>query len=291
MDYILHILIVTCLYAILAVSLNLISGYTGIISLGHAAFYGIGAYSVALGTSRWDASFWLVLLIAVFASVTVGVVVGIPSLRIRGDYFIIATFAFQVIAFSVMNNWISFTGGPMGIAGIPQPLIFGLPVTSRLGFFVLAMIFSTLCYIAVLRIVRSPFGRILRAIREDEVLASALGKNVAYYKIQVFIMGAVIAAVAGVLYGYYISFVDPSSFTVLESVFIISIVIIGGAGNVWGSLIGATLLVILPEALRFVGMPSSIAANVRQILYGAALVACMMFRPQGIMGEFAFRKK
>ena len=140
------------------------------------------------------------------------------------------------------------------------------------------------------KIVTSPFGRVLKAIREDEVFAQAMGKNVASYKVLIFVIGAGMASVAGVMYAYYISFIDPTSFTIMESIFIISIVIIGGAGNIWGSVLGAAVLVILPEALRFLGMPSSIAANMRQIIYGALLVIFMLFRPQGFIGEYSFRK-
>lgn len=136
---------------------------------------------------------------------------------------------------------------------------------------------------------RSPFGRVLKAIREDEVFTQAAGKDVAAYKVLVFVIGAGMAAVAGVMYAHYISFIDPTSFTVMESIFIISIVIIGGAGSMWGPIIGAVVLVTLPELLRFIGLPSSVAANTRQIIYGGLLVAFMMWRPQGLMGEYSFR--
>jgi len=220
-----------------------------------------------------------------------GALVGIPSLRIRDDYFVIATFAFQVIAFSVLNNWVSFTGGPMGLPGIPQPTIFGLQVSSHLGFLVLVGIFCMMTLWVTHRIVRSPFGRVLKAIREDEVFTQAAGKNVAGYKVLVFVIGAGMAAVAGVMYAYYISFIDPTSFTVMESIFIISIVIIGGAGSLWGPVVGAVVLVTLPEFLRFIGLPSSVAANLRQIIYGGLLVAFMMWRPRGFLGKYAFQGK
>jgi len=221
----------------------------------------------------------------------VGALVGIPSLRIRDDYFVIATFAFQVITFSVLNNWISFTGGPMGLPGIPQPTIFGLRISSHGGFLVLVGVFCALTLCVTQRIVRSPFGRVLKAIREDEVFAQSAGKNIAAYKVLVFMLGAGMAAVAGVVYAYYISFIDPTSFTVMESIFIISIVIIGGAGSMWGPVVGAIVLVTLPELLRFVGLPSAVAANVRQILYGGLLVAFMMWRPRGFLGEYAFQRE
>jgi len=131
---------------------------------------------------------------------------------------------------------------------------------------------------------------VLKSIREDEIFTLASGKNVAAYKVQVFMVGAGMAAIAGVMYAHYISFIDPTSFTVMESIFIISIVIIGGAGSLWGPPLGAILLVILPELLRFMGFPSSVAANIRQIIYGGLLVGFMIWRPQGLLGKYAFDK-
>lgn len=291
MEYLVHILILIGIYVILSVSLNLIAGYTGLLSIAHAAFYGVGAYVAALMALNLHSPFLINISCAVVLSGLLGALVGIPSLRIRDDYFVIATFAFQVITFSVLNNWVSFTGGPMGLPGIPQPSIFGLQVSSHLDFLILVAILCTLTLWICHRIVRSPFGRVLKAIREDEVFSQAAGKNVAAYKVLVFVIGAGMAAVAGVMYAHYISFIDPTSFTVMESIFIISIVIIGGSGSLWGPVVGAVVLVVLPELLRFIGLPSSVAANLRQIIYGGLLVAFMMWRPRGFLGEYAFQGK
>jgi len=144
-------------------------------------------------------------------------------------------------------------------------------------------------FLVTSRIVLSPFGRVLKAIREDEIFAKASGKNVAAYKVIVFVTGAGMAAMAGVIYAYYISFIDPTSFTVMESIFIISIVIIGGAGSLLGPIVGATVLIVLPELLRLMGLPSSLAANLRQIIYGALLVICMIWKPTGFLGKYSFR--
>jgi len=288
MDYLLHILILMGIYAILSVSLNLVAGYTGLLSIAHAAFYGVGAYVAALMALNLHSPFIVNIICAVTLSGLLGLLVGIPSLRIRDDYFVIATFAFQVITFSILNNWVSFTGGPMGLPGIPQPTIFGVVISSHLGFLILVGFFCALTLWISRRIVQSPFGRVLKAIREDEVFAQAAGKHVAGYKVLVFVIGAGMAAVAGVMYAHYISFIDPTSFTVMESIFIISIVIIGGAGSLWGPVLGAVVLVSLPEILRFIGLPSSVAANVRQILYGGLLVAFMMWRPKGLLGKYSF---
>jgi branched-chain amino acid transport system permease protein len=290
-EYLLHILILIGIYSILSLSLNLLVGYTGILSIAHAAFYGVGAYVAALMALKLHSPFLLNLVLGVIGAGVIGALVGIPSLRIKDDYFVIATFAFQIIIFSVLNNWVSFTSGPMGLPGIPQPDIFGLEISTHWGFLILTSLLAVIVYWICRRIVRSPFGRVLKAIREDEVYSRAAGKAVSSYKVKIFIISAGLAAIAGVLYATYITFIDPTSFTIMESIFIISIVIIGGAGNLRGSVVGAVVLVALPELLRFVGLPNSVAANIRQMLYGSLLVVFMVWRPQGFIGEFGLERE
>lgn len=289
MEYILHIIILICIYTILSLSINLLVGYTGILSVAHAAFYGVGAYVAALMALQLNTPLILNLLLAIIAAAILGVIVGIPSLRIKGDYFIIATFAFQIITFSILNNLVDFTGGPLGLPGIPQPIIFGYTISTHIEFFVLSFLLALFTYFICKRLINSPFGRILKAIREDEVFVMSAGKNVAYFKTQVFMVAASLASIAGVIYATYITYIDPTSFTVMESIFIISIVIIGGAGSLKGPIVGSIVLVALPEILRFIGLPNSIAANVRQILYGSLLVIFMLWRPQGFIGEYKLK--
>lgn len=291
MEYLLHIFILIGIYTILSVSLNLIAGYTGILSIAHAAFYGVGSYVAALMALKVHSPFLLNLLLAIFASVILGALVGIPSLRIKDDYFVIATFAFQIITFSILNNLVSITGGPLGLAGIPRPSILGITLSTHFHFLLFVGILCFITFWLSSCIVKSPFGRVLKAIREDELFAQSVGKNVAAYKVVIFMFGAGLAAIAGVMYATYISYIDPTSFTVMESIFIISMVILGGGGNLWGSVIGAVVLITLPEVLRFIGLPNAIAANIRQMLYGSLLVVFMIWRPQGIVGEYSFKEK
>ncbi len=288
MEYLLHILIMIGIYSIVAMSLNLPAGFTGLISVAHAAFYGIGAYTTALLSLKAGIPFWLCLPTGVILTAAIAFLIAWPSLRTRDDYFVITTFAFQIIVFSILNNWVSFTGGPMGIPGIPQPSVFGVPLPSHGAFLCLVAAIGIAVYLFLNRLINSPFGRILKAIREDEIFVQSLGKNVTAYKMAAFVIGAALASIGGGLYAVYISYIDPTSFTVMESIFILSIVIIGGAGSLKGSVAGAAFLVSLPEILRFVGLPNAVAANVRQILYGVLLVLCMMYRPQGLFGEYAF---
>jgi len=289
MDYFLHVLTLVAIYSMLSVSLNLICGYTGILSITHAALFGIGAYVAALLALDLHTSFLVGLVAAAIGAGLIGLIVGMLTLRVHYDYFVIASFAVQVVVFSVMKNWTHVTGGPMGLPGIPKPTMFGLAISSPVALLVLTMGVVLLAMLFAYRLVRSPFGRVLKAIREDELFAQSLGKNVARHKLQVFAIGAALAGLAGAMYAHYVTFIDPSSFTVLESIFILAIVIVGGSGTISGSIVGATLLVVAPEVLRFLGLPSAVAANIRQMLYGLLLIVCMMFRPQGIFGEFAFR--
>ena len=290
MDYALHILIVAAIYTVLAGSLDLLAGRTGLLSVAHAAFYGLGAYTSALLAVRWGCGFLPGVLGGMGVAALVSFIVSLPSLRLHDDYFVIATFGFQMILFSVFNNWTDLTRGPLGIPGIPQPVIFGWHVTTHWEFLMLSSIFAFLASFTVHRLSSSPFGRVLHAIREDEVLATSFGKNTLRFKVTAFAVSASLAASAGSLYAHYITYIDPSSFTVMESILVISMVIIGGAGSTWGPLIGAVVLVALPEALRLIGLPGGVAANLRQVFYGALLVTMIMFRPRGLVGRYWLNK-
>lgn len=288
MEYIFHIIIMIVIYMVLAISLDLLAGHTGLLSITQAGFYGVGAYTSALLVVHLKAPFFLSVLAGMAIAALVSLIVSLPSLRLHDDYFVIATFGFQMIIFSVFNNWMAVTRGPLGIPGIPQPSIFGWTINSKFGFLLLAACFAAFAYFIVDRITSSPFGRVLHAIREDEVFAQSLGKNTLRFKVVAFAVSAALAASAGSLYAHYITFIDPTSFTVMESILVISMVIIGGAGSRWGPLVGAVVLVTLPEILRFVGLPNAVAANLRQIIYGLLLVLMMLLRPRGLVGKYGF---
>lgn len=290
MDYVLHISIVCLVYVTVAVSLDLVAGHTGLISLAHASFFGIGAYASALLAIHVSTSLPLGVLVAAILGVVASLCISLPSLRLHGDYFVIATFACQMILFSVLNNWVEFTGGPMGLSGIPAPTIGGVVLATRSMYLTTSAVLAVLAIIVSVRLTRGPFGRVLHAIREDEIFARSLGKPSVRVKMAIVAVGALLAAVAGAVYAHYIAFIDPTSFTVMESVLVLSMVILGGAGSLWGPVVGAVVLVTLPEGLRFVGLPSGAAANIRQIIYGTGLVAIMAFRPQGLFGKYAFGK-
>lgn len=288
MSYLLHIFIMISIYTILSLSLNLVVGYAGLLSLCHAAFYGIGAYACTLLLVYVGLPYWASVPLAVVSAAALSFAISIPSLRLRGDYFVLASLGFQIIVFTVLYNWVSVTNGPYGITGIPQPSLAGVRIDSIRAYFVFSFAIAVACALLLYLLQNSPFGRTLKAIREDEVASAALGKNVARFKITAFAVAAAFASLAGVLFAGYMRYLDPTTFTVSESFFILSIIIIGGAGNFTGPILGTVLMVILPEALRLLSIPDSIGAGLRQVIYGTLIILILRFRPQGIFGEYRF---
>lgn len=281
MEYILHLLILICIYTILSQSLSLVAGYSGQISLAHAGFYGIGAYSAALMAVNFGTPAILNLIIALLLSGIIAFIVAKVAVKTVDDYYVVITLGIQVVIYSIMNNWQSVTNGPLGISGIPTISLFGFPLESKGAFLALSVVLTALVWFILHNIMKSPFGRVLRALSEDEIYTNSLGKNVGQAKVVSFVISGMLASIAGVLYAYYISFIDPSSFTLDESIFILSIVIIGGMRNLKCVFLAAVFLVLLPEALRFVGMPSFIAANMRQIIYGIAIIIVVSRKKKG----------
>jgi len=288
MNYVFHLLIMICLYATLVQSLNLAVGYGGLLSLAHAAFYGLGAYISTLLMMNADWPFAASLAAATLGTGLIAWLVSFPATRLHGDFFVLATLGFQMITFAVLYNWVDITQGPYGIPGVPRPSLFGYSIDSPPAFFVLALVVAIICCGLVRWLAESPYGRTLQAVREDEIAAASLGKDVNAFKRSAFAWAGAIAAVPGVLFATYSSYIDPTSFGLEESIFILCTLVIGGAGNLRGPILGAVVLVLLPELLRFLQIPDGIAANLRQILYGLAIVVMMRLRPQGIAGKYAF---
>ncbi len=273
------------IYIILAVSYDLLIGYSGLFSVAHAAFYGIGAYVAGLLSVYFGLNFLLGAVIAMAVAALASVILAIPALRLPGDYLVIGSFGFVVIVNSIFLNLESVTMGPGGLPGIAKPEFLGLHFTSLGSYFVLVILVTALSYLACWRLVHSPLGRVLKAIREDEVATASLGKNIVKFKILIFVISGVLAALAGVLYAHYYTFISPYTFTVHESVYILSLVIVGGPGTLRGSVVGSMVLVILPTLIKFIHLPDDVAAPLRNMLYGALLVLFMIFRPTGLMGK------
>ncbi len=290
MDYILHLLIFISIYTLLAQSLSLTAGFSGLISLAHVGFYGIGAYTTAILSVNYGMPFLVTLPLSMLLSGLMAIAVSVISLRTVDDYFIIITLGIQVAIFSVMNNWQGVTRGPLGIPGIPSIKILGFPFDDKISFLLLSLFFVGIVWFLLNNVTRSPFGRVLIALSEDEIFTKSLGKNVYKAKVISFTISAMFASIAGVLYAHYISYIDPTSFTINESIFILSIVIIGGMRNLLKIAFAAAFLVLLPEALRFVGMPNNIAANMRQIIYGAILVMVIFKNSEKFKSSSSFNK-
>ena len=283
--YVAHYLVMVGIYTILAVSLNLLMGYAGIFSLAHAAVYGIGAYASALVALKLGLGFWGGLVVAAVAGACAAALVGIPSLRVAGDYYIVASFGLQVVILTVFMNWTDLTNGHAGLAGIPRPRVFGLVIDNPFKYVVLSLALAALTYAICHRLTGSAFGRTLRAVREDEIAAQATGKNVVLVKIVITTISSALGALGGSLYAHYITYINPSSFTLEESIFIASLVILGGTERLAGPVVGAFILLAVPEALKFLAIPDTVAAPMRQILYGGLLILFMFVRPEGILGR------
>lgn len=276
-EYILHIMITIGLYAILTLSLNLVTGYTGQFSMAHAAFYGIGAYIAALTMLRWGASFWIALILSAVLAAIFGLVLGLPALRLQGDYLGIVTLGFGEIVRLVFVNWINVTRGPMGLPGIPSPQIGSYVFNSKTPYYYLILVLLAITIFCMHRLTNSRFGLGLITVREDEVAASAIGINNTKLKLAAFTIGALFAGVAGAFFAGYISFVSPDSFMFIDSVTILAMVVLGGMGSIMGSIIGATVLVIAPELLRFL-------MAYRMLLYGLMMIIMMIYKPEGFWG-------
>ena len=282
MDYAIYIGTLIAIYATLAISLNLLVGYTGLISVAQAGVYGIGAYVTALLALHVTNDLLVSLLLSAVAGVLASLIVALPSLRLRNEYFLIATMGFQSIIFALFMN-LDVTGGPNGLYNIPAPTLFGFSIKTGLGKFALAAGLAVLCYWLALRVTGSPFGRLLRAVREDQTAVASLGKNVFRVKVSIFIFSAVFTAAAGTM---SLTAIDPVAFTLDESIFIITLVIVGGTGNLNGSILAAALLIVLPEIFKFLPIPKAVAPQLRQVLYGLLLVFFTRFRRQGLIGEY-----
>ncbi|MBO4488097.1 MAG: branched-chain amino acid ABC transporter permease [Bacteroidales bacterium] len=287
MEYLLHIGIMLSIYVILVLSTNLTVGMANLLTLCQAAFYGIGAYIGTFFLMQFNLPFVLIALIVMVATGLTSILISYASVKLKGDYFILATLGFQMVVYTILYNWIDVTRGPYGIPGIPSIKLFGIwSLSSIYAYFILAVVVAVLVAWLFSRMQRSPYGRILKAIRTDELSAQSLGRNTNKLKRWAFFLSAAFAGVAGLIYASYVSYIDPTSFTLDESIFIITALFIGGIGSrVWGPIVGAVVVVLLPELLRFVGLPDAIAANLRQVIYGLVLIVLMFVRPQGLLGD------
>ncbi len=282
--YFIHLLILIGIYIILAISLQLTLGFTGLLNLGHIAFFAIGAYTAALLTLNGTPFIIALLLAGVFAMLS-GFLLSLLTKKLKGDYLALATIAFTFVVYAIALNWTKLTRGPLGLPGIPKPSFFGISFSSNFSFLILTLIIVLITYLIIKKITISPFGKVLEAIRDDELATKVLGKNTFKMKGYALAISAFFAGLAGSLYAHYITFIDPSSFTLLQLIPILIIVIVGGLASLRGTIIATIVLILLPEVLRFIGIPSTILGPMRQIIYALILLLILIYKPKGFYGK------
>ncbi|MFW5739048.1 MAG: branched-chain amino acid ABC transporter permease [Myxococcota bacterium] len=289
MSYFVNLFIYLNVYAVLALSLNLVTGYTGLVNLAHAAFFGVGAYVASMAMIHFGWGFLPATGIAIAAAAILSLAISLPSLRFASSYFVISSLAVQTLTFSILYNWTDVTHGPYGLSEIPRPRFFGWEASSLGGMALVSAIAAVVCGLILYGVLRSPWGRLLEAIRDDELAARGLGKRARVAKIQANAIACGMAAVAGSLYASYVGFIDPTTFTLEESILLLSMVLIGGTGNVRGPIVGAAVMLGIRESLRFLDIPDPMAPHLRAMAYGLLLVVIAHKRPQGIAGKYRFR--
>jgi branched-chain amino acid transport system permease protein len=285
-EYIISLLILTTIWSLLTQSYNLSFGLTGLFNLGHIIFYGIGAYTAAILSTQYETTFMLHLLVGFIIAGGFAGLLGLLTLRLSGHYLAISTLGAAMIAIVVATNWMDLTNGPLGIRGIAEPDFFGITFTNSwtiLGFYLSIVV---VCQFLLYQLFNSPFGRLQRAIQDDEIAAQSLGKNTFNAKVWSLVLSAGFAAMAGVMYAHYRLFLDPTIFSLHEIVFLILMIIVGGRGNFWGAIVGTILIVALGEIPRFMGFSDSIVGAARNLVYASTLIACMFYAPKGILSVF-----
>jgi branched-chain amino acid transport system permease protein len=276
--YFIHLLILIGIYLILGISLQLSLGYGGLLNLGHIAFFGIGAYSFAL-LSLQDFPFVLSIIVASVISAFFGWLLSIPTNKLKGDYLALVTLGFSFVIYAILLNWTSVTGGAFGLANIPRPNF----LSDNFSFLVIVYSIALVAYLFISRVCGSRFGKVIEAIRDDELAVKSLGKNTFKIKSFALLISAFFAGLAGSLFASYITFIDPSSFTTLIPILLI--VIIGGLASLPGTVLATILVILIPEPLRFLGLSSSVIGPLQQILYAMLLLAIIYYRPRGFYGK------
>jgi branched-chain amino acid transport system permease protein len=276
-DYIVRIFIQVGIYVLLTSSLNIINGYTGLFSVGHAGFYGVGAYGSAVLCTKLGASFWLGMPFGVLLAALMGYLIAKPTLRLRGVFLTLTTMGFNMIIMLIFLNWDSVTNGSLGITRIPAPVLFNIRFIQPFPYYYFIIILDFLVIIFLSRLMSSRFGLTLKAIREDERAAACSGINVTSYKNAAFVLSALLAGLAGDFYAHYFRYIAPETFNYAESFIIVTMLAFGGPGNILGPIVGTFILVGVTEAFRAF-------ADYRMVFYGTLLILMMLVRPQGLVG-------
>ncbi len=280
-DYITRVATLTVLYIILALGLNIIVGFAGLLDLGYVGFYGIGAYVAGLISVHYGWGFWILIPLCIAAGALSGILLGTPTLRLTGDYFAIVTFGFAELVVLLIRNEIWLTRGPMGVTGIPPISIFGQPLTKEWQYYYIIFGIFLIVFLLIKRLENSKIGRAWFAIREDEIAAQCCGVNLVRYKVLAFAISASIGAIGGAFYARWFRFIHPDMFKFWESILILCLIVFGGMGNIWGVILGTIVLIPMTEILRNI-LPQEFV-QARYLIFGALLVIMMRFRPNGLL--------
>ena len=284
--YYLNVLNIVALNALVVTGLTLLIGYTGQISLGHGAFYAMGAYISGLMAIHLGWSPWITTLVAMALTVVVATLIGIPTLRLKGHYLVMATLGFNLIVYILLVQLDELTGGPSGLPGIPNYTLGKITLATDLQCYWLIWTLTLAGLLLSINLIHSRIGRALMAIRESEVAASCLGVETWKYKTKIFVLSAAMASLAGSLYAHYMTFISPKTFDIFYSVEVVAMVIIGGMGSLWGALLGAAFLTPLPHLLHFFD-------EYKDLIYGAIFMGVLIYSPDGLVGELVrfYRKR
>lgn len=282
MEYYIHLAILCGMYLILAQSFNLVFGLGRLLNLAHIAVFGIGSYATALLATEGGYSFWVCLPASIIAAAIASLPIAAVSLKLGSDYFAVGTLALSALITALFINWKSITHGVLGIAGIPRPVIWGMTFDDNSAFLGLTGVIVAISFAIMLPMFRGRFGRVLRSQAEHPPASQSLGKAILSARFLAFAISSAFAGVAGCLFSYYMSYIDPSSFMLMEMVFVVSMVVVGRPGSFWGVTFGTIFLVLLPEPLRFVELPSSILGPMRQLLNALILLGVVYWNRKSL---------
>jgi len=286
-QYLFTLFILIGIYSIITVGLSLLIGYTGQISIGHAAFFGIGAYISGVLTTKYEMSAWGAMLIGMVVTFCLAYIIGIPVLKLKGHILALATIAINVIVYILLLGLSEYTGGAGGLVGIPNLSLFGIDLGNQLYFYYFLWGIAFLVILFSMNIIRSSIGRLLRSIHDSEIGTETLGINAAKYKVMIFSISAAYASLAGSLYAHYINFIAPPTFYITFSILLLVMVMVGGVHSIWGAIIGTTAIMFLNEFIRFIAHNYlNVSGEVEIVFYGLIIILVMIFMPKGLVGVF-----
>lgn len=291
-QYILTLLILVGIYSMITVGLSLLIGYAGQISLGHAAFFGIGAYTSGVLTTKYDVSAWIAIITGMVITYVIAYLIGMQVLKLRGHILALATLAINVIVYILLLGLSEYTGGAAGLIGIPNIAIFGFDLEAQVHYYYFVWLFVLIVILISTNIIQSNVGRVLRSIQDSEIGTETLGVNITKYKVSVFALSAMYGSLAGSIYAHYINFIAPATFYITTSILLLVMVMVGGVHSIWGGVLGAATITFLNEVIRFIGHTYfDISGEVEIVVYGFIIVLVMIFMPKGLITLFKLFKK